>query len=101
MFDIGFWELTLIGVIALLVLGPERLPRAARTAGLWLAKARRAVTTMKTDIERELDLAELKRIGNRPDLSALQEIAEETRSALSEGRHGLEHSRSKTSDARA
>ena len=41
MFDIGFWELTIIGVVALLVIGPERLPRVARTAGLWLGRASR------------------------------------------------------------
>jgi sec-independent protein translocase protein TatB len=41
MFDIGFWEMAFIGVIALVVIGPERLPGVARTAGLWVGKARR------------------------------------------------------------
>ena len=40
MFDIGFWELAMLGVIALLVIGPERLPKAARVAGLWFGKIR-------------------------------------------------------------
>ena len=66
MFDVGFWELAIIGVIALLVIGPERLPKAARTAGLWVGRARRMVTDVKADIDREIresDLAELKKAG--------------------------------------
>jgi sec-independent protein translocase protein TatB len=54
MFDIGFWELTIIGIVALLVIGPERLPRVARTAGLWLGRARRFVSSVKADIDREI-----------------------------------------------
>ncbi|MGH8531782.1 MAG: Sec-independent protein translocase protein TatB [Gammaproteobacteria bacterium] len=63
MFDIGFWELCLVGVVALIVLGPEKLPRAARTAGLWLAKARRTLATVKEEVNRELELEDLKHIG--------------------------------------
>ena len=58
MFDIGFSELLLFGVIALIVLGPEKLPQAARTAGQWYAKLRRTVSTLQSEIEAELDLAE-------------------------------------------
>ncbi len=58
MFDIGFSELLLFGVIALIVLGPEKLPQAARTAGQWYAKVRRTVSTLQSEIEAELDLAE-------------------------------------------
>jgi len=58
MFDIGFSELLLFGVIALIVLGPEKLPQAARTAGKWYAKIRRTVSTLQSEIEAELDLAE-------------------------------------------
>jgi sec-independent protein translocase protein TatB len=61
MFDIGFWELTIIVLVGLLVLGPERLPAAARTAGLWVRKARRFISTTTAEIERELNLEELKR----------------------------------------
>ncbi|MGH8488435.1 MAG: Sec-independent protein translocase protein TatB [Gammaproteobacteria bacterium] len=63
MFDIGFWELCLVGVVALIVLGPEKLPRAARTAGLWLAKARRTLATVQEEVQRELELEDLKHIG--------------------------------------
>ncbi len=58
MFDIGFSELLLFGVLALIVLGPEKLPKAARTAGQWYAKLRRAASTIQSEIEAELDLAE-------------------------------------------
>ena len=58
MFDIGFSEIFLFGVIALIVLGPEKLPQAARTAGKWYSKLRRTVSTIQSEIEAELDLAE-------------------------------------------
>ena len=61
MFDIGFSELLLFGVIALIVLGPEKLPQAARTAGQWYAKLRRTVSTLQSEIEAELDLAETRK----------------------------------------
>ncbi len=62
MFDIGFWELCLIGVVALLILGPERLPTVARTAGLWIGRARRFMADVKTDIDNELKSEELRAI---------------------------------------
>jgi len=61
MFDIGFWELCLIAVVALLILGPERLPVAARTAGLWIGKARRMIGNVKSEIDRELQLDEVRK----------------------------------------
>ena len=59
MFDMGFLELLLIGIIALIILGPERLPKAARTVGLWIGKAKQGFESMKTEIDRELKLKEL------------------------------------------
>ena len=59
MFDVGFWELVLVGVVALLVFGPERLPRVAREAGLWMRKARSMVASVKSEIDHELQLQEL------------------------------------------
>ncbi|MDY6891620.1 MAG: Sec-independent protein translocase protein TatB [Pseudomonadota bacterium] len=61
MFDIGFFELLLVGVVALLVLGPERLPLAARTCGLWLGRLRRTVGSIQNEINQELRMEELKR----------------------------------------
>ena len=60
MFDIGFWELALISVIALLVVGPERLPAMARSAGLWVGRIRRYISHVKDDIEREIRAEELR-----------------------------------------
>lgn len=60
MFDIGFLELMFIGVVGLLVLGPERLPKAARTAGLWLGKIKRSVTGMQREISAQLEAEELR-----------------------------------------
>jgi sec-independent protein translocase protein TatB len=61
-FDIGFWEIFLILVLALIVIGPERLPGAARTAGYWIGRARRFVEGVKSDVEQEFDVAEFKRL---------------------------------------
>lgn len=61
MFDVSLIELAVIGLVALLVLGPERLPRAARTVGLYLRKARQSWYSVRADIERELAADELKR----------------------------------------
>jgi sec-independent protein translocase protein TatB len=61
-FDIGFWELFLILILALLVVGPERLPKAARTAGYWIGKARRYVEGVKEEVASEFDVNELKRM---------------------------------------
>jgi sec-independent protein translocase protein TatB len=62
MFDFSFGELALIGAIALVVLGPERLPKVARTVGEWAGKAQRYVSQVKSDINREMELAELKKL---------------------------------------
>ena len=59
MFDVGFSELMVIGVVALVVIGPERLPKVARTAGLLFGRLQRYVTQVKSDISREMELAEL------------------------------------------
>ena len=61
MFDVGFSELLVIAIVALLVLGPERLPGAARTVGALLRKARQSFESVKADIEREVRDEELKR----------------------------------------
>lgn len=61
MFDIGFAELLIIAVVALLVLGPEKLPTAVRTLGLWVGKFRRTVSGIQAEISEELRLDELRR----------------------------------------
>ncbi|TXH77314.1 MAG: twin-arginine translocase subunit TatB [Lysobacteraceae bacterium] len=61
MFDVGFSELFLIAIVALVVLGPERLPKAARFAGLWVRRARAQWYSVKSELERELAAEELQR----------------------------------------
>ncbi len=58
MFDIGFWELVVIGVVALLVIGPNRLPEVARTAGVYVGKVRRFITAVQRDINNEISKTE-------------------------------------------
>ena len=75
MFDIGFPELLLVSVVTLLVLGPERLPEALRTLGLWLGRARRSFTRVKTEIEREIGMDEVRRqLHNEAIMEQMKEI---------------------------
>lgn len=62
MFDIGFWELCLVGLVSLLVIGPEKLPTAARVAGFWLGKTRNMVASVKAEIKEELQAEEMRQI---------------------------------------
>jgi len=62
MFDIAFSELLIIGIVALVVIGPERLPKVARTAGQWLGKLNRYVSQVKQDIDRDMKLDELRKM---------------------------------------
>ncbi len=62
MFDVGFLELVVIMVLGLLVLGPERLPKAAQKVGYWIGKARRYMEGMKSQVEAEFDSSEVKRL---------------------------------------
>ena len=78
MFEVSFPELVILGAIALLVLGPERLPKAARFVGLWVRKARAQWFAMKNELEQELAHEELRR--------SLQE----TRQALQEVQQGVQ-----------
>ncbi|MCS7101294.1 MAG: Sec-independent protein translocase protein TatB [Burkholderiaceae bacterium] len=84
MFDFSLGELGLIGVVALVVLGPERLPRVARTVGEWLGKAQRYVNQVKADINREMELAELKRLKEeaRAAAQSLQSSVQELQGEL-------------------
>lgn len=74
MFGISFSELLLVGLVALLVLGPERLPGAARTAGLWIGRLKRSFNSIKNEIEREIGADEIRRqLHNEHILSLEQE----------------------------
>lgn len=91
MFDVGFWELAVIGVIALLVIGPERLPGVARNVGMWVGRARRYVAHVKRDIERELHAEEVRELLEKPEgLDDLRNIARETASVFEDARRELD-----------
>jgi sec-independent protein translocase protein TatB len=87
MFDIGFSELLVIGVVALLVIGPERLPKVARTAGHLFGRLQRYVNDVKADIQREIELDELKKLRTQFEDAArsveqsVNEVGQELRSA--------------------
>jgi len=80
MFDIGFMEMALIGVVALVVIGPERLPGVARTVGQWIGSARRFMSSVQADINQEVNKAdELKRLlEEQTRIQSLHEILEQS-----------------------
>lgn len=89
MFDIGFSELLLFGVIALIVLGPEKLPQAARTAGQWYAKLRRTASTLQSEIEAELDLAETRQ-QMQNELAKIRQTESDMKRELAEMRGSMQ-----------
>jgi sec-independent protein translocase protein TatB len=83
MFDIGFSEIVLVMVIALIVVGPERLPRLARSAGLWIGKIRGFVASVKAEIDHELAAEELRKtLTRQAEMPELEEIIEKASSDI-------------------
>ncbi len=84
MFDFGFWELAVIGVIALLVVGPERLPSLAGQVGRFVGKARRMIASVRSDIESEIKAAELREILEKQqgEIGELKEMLKDTRNEI-------------------
>ena len=80
MFDVGFSEMLVIAVVALIVLGPERLPKAARLAGLWVRRARAQWYSVKAELENELEAEDLKRQLREP----AEEFGRQLRAPLDE-----------------
>ena len=79
MFDIGFWELSLVALVALLVIGPERLPKVARLAGFWIGKGQRMVSSVRHEIKVELYAEELRqRIKDQSPETEIREIMDDT-----------------------
>lgn len=79
MFEIGFTEMLLVGVVALLVLGPERLPVAARTLGRGLGQAKRAMGMLRDQVERELDA---QAVSKELDAAPLRQLEQELRRGI-------------------
>ena len=85
MFDVGMLELFLVAVVALLVVGPERLPKLARTAGMWIGRGRRFISTVRDDIDREMKADELRSILDKQKQSnPLHEVVEDTKKTFSD-----------------
>jgi sec-independent protein translocase protein TatB len=93
MFDFGFWELALVGVVALLVVGPNRLPGLARQVGTWIGNTKRFVNTVRADIEREFQSEELKRMLNEQqnEIRQLKGLISDTQSELGMDVQGTDH----------
>ena len=92
MFDIGFSELVMIGLVSLIVIGPERLPKVARIVGFWLGKSRAMIANVKSEIQYELHQEELRQlINDQVNLTELNSTLEETIDSLEETKKDLKH----------
>ena len=81
MFDVGFWEILLILILALVIIGPERLPSAARKAGFFFGKARRYIEGVRTEVEQELDVGEFKRLLHNQEVQ-INELQQQIKSSV-------------------
>ena len=88
MFDVGFWEILLIIVLALVVIGPERLPGAARQAGLFVGKARRYIEGVRSEVESELDINEFKRMMHNQEVQ-INELQQQLKSGVDDVKSSL------------
>jgi sec-independent protein translocase protein TatB len=94
MFDFSFGELAVIGAVALVVLGPERLPKVARMAGEWAGKAQRYVSQVKTDITREIEVAELQKLRQQA-----MDVARSIETSVKDGVTGIQSDLKSTATA--
>ncbi len=83
MFDIGFTELLLVAVVTLLVIGPEKLPETLRTLGLWLGRLRRSFGAVKSEIEKEIGMDDVRRqLHNEAIMDEMKRIEKEVKNTL-------------------
>ncbi|MFT3801969.1 MAG: Sec-independent protein translocase protein TatB [Burkholderiaceae bacterium] len=100
MFDIGFSEMFVIAAVALVVLGPERLPKVARQAGEWMGKLRRYIDDVKSDINRQMELSELRNLKDQVTdaaqslKSSVESVVSDTRSEFDSIQNAFEGSQS-------
>ena len=98
MIDFGFDKMALIGAVALIVIGPEKLPRVARTVGMLLGKAQRYVADVKAEVNRSIELEELQKMKSQFQ-SAAQDVHDTVRKEFDNTRASIEDSIAATSDA--
>ena len=101
MFGISFSELLLVGLVALLVLGPERLPGAARTAGLWVGRLKRSFNAIKQEVEREIGADEIRRQLHNEHILSLEQEARKIFTPTQQEPTPVEHVGAQTIDAPA
>lgn len=83
MFDVGLSELIIVGLVALLVIGPERLPKVARLAGFWLGKTRSMIASVKSEIKQELHAEEMRQLMQQPLMAdELQKTVDDSEAAV-------------------
>ncbi|HEY9280210.1 MAG TPA: Sec-independent protein translocase protein TatB [Eoetvoesiella sp.] len=105
MFDVSFSELLLIGVIALIVIGPERLPKVARTIGHLVGRAQRYVSDVKTDIQREMDVDEITNLKGQMEEAAntvkasIADAGNSLRNPIDEAKEALKDAQASLKDA--
>lgn len=93
MFEIGFPELLLVAIVGLLVIGPERLPEALRTLGLWLGRMRRSFLSVKAEIEKEIGMDEVKRqLHNESIMAEMKRIEAEVKKTAGTAKTSLDAS---------
>ncbi len=98
MIDFGFDKMALIGAVALIVIGPEKLPRVARTVGMLLGKAQRYVADVKAEVNRSIELEELQKMKSQFQTAA-QDVHDTVRKEFHDARSSIEDGIAGTSDA--
>jgi sec-independent protein translocase protein TatB len=93
MFEVGFSEIIMVALVALLVIGPEKLPKVARMAGFWLGKTRRVIATVKQEINEEFQAEELRQtLRNKTGVDDLQKLLDDTSGTLNQFRDSISSS---------
>ncbi len=100
MFDIGFWELVVVAVVALVVVGPDEFPTLVRNAGRWMSKARQFINSVKQDFDHEIEKAEeLKRlIAQETQIAELHKLVDETQATIPIGGRKLSSTSTEKAD---
>lgn len=92
MFDVGFWEFALIGIITLIIVGPEKMPEIAKTFGRYIGKAKRFITKIQTDINNEIEVDQIKSHLDLEDKDAnIVDIIDETKDSVKQSLDEIKH----------
>lgn len=93
MFDIGFWELCLVAIVSLIVIGPEKLPKVARIAGFWVGKTKNMVASVKSEIKEELQEEEIRQmLKQHPTIDDFKNTVEDTSSTFKKNTQTIKQS---------